>query len=181
MERPQSTISQVPKVTVMTIRNLIIICTCISLATACDVIGGAKAPSDLEEVEGAGKGFATVKSVTASGVENSYTFSVEVESPDTGCEQYADWWEVIDSTGHLKYRRILLHSHVNEQPFRRTGGPVPIDRNEFVYVRAHMNNTGFGTQVMAGSVQEGFETVQVEEDFAKELATQEPLPDDCDF
>ena len=112
-----------------------------------------------------------------------YTFSVTIASPDTGCEQYADWWEVIAEDGTLIYRRILTHSHVNEQPFTRSGGKVSITDNQVVYVRAHMNNVGYGGQVMRGSVLNGFEIKTLPNDYAKELETekQEPLPSGCNF
>ena len=124
---------------------------------------------------------AAVLSAEVSGTEENYIFSVEVESPDTGCDQYADWWEIIDREGNLKYRRVLLHSHVNEQPFTRSGGPVPVRADEFVYIRAHMNTSGFGTEVLSGTVAGGFTTDRLDEDFAKEVENQDPLPEDCDF
>ncbi|MGA9190363.1 MAG: hypothetical protein WBZ24_01400, partial [Anaerolineales bacterium] len=67
---------------------------------------------------------ARVISVDVSGEEGAFTFAVEIASPDTGCDRYADWWEVVTPNGDLLYRRILLHSHVDEQPFARSGGPV---------------------------------------------------------
>ena len=57
---------------------------------------------------------ASVVSVSVSGNTNNYNFSVGVSSPDTGCNQYANWWEVITEEGTLLYRRILGHSHVSE-------------------------------------------------------------------
>lgn len=124
---------------------------------------------------------AEVVSISVSGDPNAYSFSVEVKSPDTGCDQYADWWEVVGMEGSLKYRRILLHSHVQEQPFTRSGGPVRIGADERVYVRAHMNNMGYGSKVFAGSVDSGFAQANLEVTFADSLASQPPLPDDCDF
>lgn len=160
--------------------GLMLVCT---FLFGCSAIEGVKAPSEVEGVEGneEEKELAVVLSVNTSGSEGAYTFSVQVRSPDTGCDQYADWWEVIGEDGSLKYRRILLHSHVSEQPFTRSGGPVPIKADELVYVRAHMNNAGFGSQVISGTVGSGFKTDELETDFAKELAQQEPLPKDCDF
>ena len=38
-----------------------------------------------------------VTAVTFSGQANNYTLSVTIESPDTGCDQYADWWEVFNA------------------------------------------------------------------------------------
>ena len=120
-----------------------------------------------------------VEMVTTSGIEDDYTFSVTLRSPDLGCQQYADWWEVITVDGKLIYRRILTHSHVNEQPFTRSGGKVKINANQEVIVRAHMNNTGYGVQAMIGTIKSGFQTRLLEKDFAELLESTEPLPDGC--
>ncbi|MEM0992797.1 MAG: hypothetical protein AAGI49_07150, partial [Bacteroidota bacterium] len=132
-----------------------------------------------EETEMTGQ--AKVLSLTVSGSENNYRFNVEVESPDTGCDQYADWWEVFSESGELVYRRILTHSHVNEQPFKRSGGTINITDDQVVFVRAHMNNLGYGMDVMKGSVNEGFLRTRLDTSFAADLANQEPLPRDCAF
>ena len=116
-----------------------------------------------------------------SGEPGGYTFAVTVESPDTGCEQYANWWEVITPEGNLIYRRILAHSHVDEQPFERSGGPVEVQPDQTVIVRAHMEPSGYGSQALQGSVEEGFEAVTLSPDFAADLATAEPQPQDCNF
>jgi len=113
---------------------------------------------------------------------NSYQFSVGIHSPDKGCEQYADWWEVLSETGTLIYRRILIHSHVHEQPFIRSGGAVRIAADEVVYVRAHMHPAGYGGSVFKGSVQTGFQKVTVVgPGFAAEVEREPPQPDDCAF
>ena len=124
---------------------------------------------------------AQVTNVAVRGEENNYTFNVTVSSPDTGCEQYADWWEVIDIEGNLIYRRILAHSHVNEQPFTRSGGRIAISSNTEVYIRTHMNNSSYGATVLKGNVSNGFNTANLPTDFAKELENQEPLPNGCAF
>ncbi|MEM9143024.1 MAG: hypothetical protein AAGA86_08560 [Bacteroidota bacterium] len=122
-----------------------------------------------------------VTSVSVSGNANEYTFSVTLASPDTGCDQYADWWEVIDGEGNLVYRRILAHSHVNEQPFTRSGGPVRIGAATQVYVRGHMNNSGYSDQVWIGSAEGGFTAGELDTDFAQELEDADPLPSGCTF
>ena len=124
---------------------------------------------------------ADVLSVNVTGQPNSYSFNVQVSSPDTGCDQYADWWEVLSEDGQLLYRRVLLHSHVSEQPFSRSGGPVAVDENAIVIVRAHMNNGGYGGAALRGSASSGFETVQLESGFAAEVEAMAPLPDGCAF
>lgn len=124
---------------------------------------------------------AKVLSVAVSGDENAYRFNVEVESPDLGCDQYADWWEVITEEGTLIYRRILAHSHVNEQPFKRSGSPIAIAADQIIFIRAHMNNSGYGKDIVKGSVADGFERSLLATDFAKELEMEEPLPKNCAF
>ena len=124
---------------------------------------------------------ADVQSVEVTRQVDSCQFNVQVSSPDTGCEQYADWWEVLSEDGQLLYRRVLLHSHVNEQSFTRSGGPVPVDADTIVIIRAHMNTGGYGGAALRGSASSGFETVQLESGFAAEVEALDPLPDGCAF
>ena len=125
--------------------------------------------------------YADVLSVQVTGTAGAYQFAVEVASPDTGCDQYADWWEVFDENENLLYRRILLHSHVDEQPFPRSGGPVDIMEDEVIYIRAHMNTTGYGGQVMMGTARDGFKIAEVEAGFGSGLERVPPQPEDCAF
>jgi hypothetical protein len=124
-------------------------------------------------------GLADVVSVEVTGESGAYSFRVAVLSPDTGCDQYADWWEVVSEEGALLYRRVLLHSHVGEQPFARTGSPVPVAADAVVYVRAHLHPAGYGGQAFKGSAQDGFEPVELGAEFAAGLADEEPLPQGC--
>lgn len=124
---------------------------------------------------------ATIQLVEVSGSEESYNFNVEISSPDTGCDQYADWWEVFSLDSTLLYRRILAHSHVNEQPFSRSGGPIDIKKDDHVIIRGHMNNLGYGSLVMRGSVAEGFVIDTLSINYAQGLSSTAPLPNDCDF
>ena len=122
---------------------------------------------------------ADIVSVVVSGSENAYQFTVGIKSPDTGCEQYANWWEVIRPDGSLLYRRILTHSHVSEQPFVRSGGPVAIASGEEVIVRAHMHPDGYGGSIFRGTVSGGFNSADLAADFARELAKEPPFVDGC--
>jgi hypothetical protein len=124
---------------------------------------------------------ADVIAVQASGQPGAYQFNVGIRSPDKGCAQYADWWEVVSEDGKLLYRRVLLHSHVDEQPFTRSGGPVPIQADTVVWVRAHMNTGGYGGMAFQGSVKTGFKPAVPDSGFATGLAKQQPLPEGCDF
>lgn len=148
-----------------------------SVPVMADSISPEKAPAVVEtEIS-----LADITTVAAAGQAGAYTFSVTVSSPDTGCQQYADWWEVLDEEGQLLYRRVLLHSHAGEQPFTRSGGPVEIAAEQIVWVRAHMNTKGYGGVAFKGSVQDGFAVEGLAADFAVELAEREPLPQGCAF
>lgn len=124
---------------------------------------------------------AAVTSVSAQGSSGAYTFSVGISSPDEGCERYADWWEVITPDSVLIYRRILAHSHVDEQPFTRSGGPINIGDNDPVLIRAHMNDLGYGSRVFSGTVSNGFSEDSLRINFGASLSSQAPLPSGCAF
>lgn len=124
---------------------------------------------------------ADVIAVQVSGQAGAYEFNVTLRSPDTGCQQYADWWEVVSTDGKLLTRRILSHSHVHEQPYTRSGGPVPIQATTMVWVRAHMNAGGYEGIAYKGSVRTGFVQAKPAPGFASHLAMQAPLPTACDF
>ena len=124
---------------------------------------------------------ASVTAVSVAGDPGTYTLDVTVRSPDIGCEGYADWWEVVSEDGDLPYRRVLLHSHVDEQPFSRSGGPVPVDPGDTVTVRAHVSTTGFGGSALQGSVKDGFVPITMPPGFATGLAERAPLPSSCAF
>lgn len=130
-----------------------------------------EAPADEAE--------ANVMAVEANGESGDYTFAVTVRSPDTGCDQYADWWEVVSADGKdLIYRRILAHPHIDEQPFTRSGGTVPIPPDSTVVVRAHMNNQGYGGQAMRGTPAGGFSATDLPPDFGKNI---DPASPECRF
>jgi len=123
---------------------------------------------------------ADVLRVAAKGKPGAYAFAVTVKSPDRGCDRYANWWEVVSPDGRLLFRRVLMHSHPDEQPFTRPGGPVPISAEETVIVRAHFHPTGYGGAAMRGSVAKGFTAwSEAPPGFASELAREKPLPTEC--
>ena len=125
---------------------------------------------------------ADVVGVSVSGDAGTYTFAVTVRSPDTGCERYADWWEVVSADGEtLIHRRILGHSHVGEQPFTRSGGPVVVQGDTEIVVRAHLAPGGFGGQAFKGTVDGGLSAWAPSADFGAPLENTQPLPEDCAF
>ena len=138
-------------------------------------------PISTEPTDENGAPVANIVSVAVTGEAGNYTFAVTISSADTGCDQYSDWWEVADAqTGELIYRRILAHSHVDEQPFTRSGGPVPIAPDQNVIIRAHMGGlqSNYGGEAYGGSVSSGFEPVV---DSLPSLEAVEPLPRGCTF
>lgn len=126
--------------------------------------------------------------VETSGGPESWSFAVTLRSPDTGCEAYADWWEVLDADGQLLGRRILAHSHVDDQPFTRNT-TVPVAGDTPVWIRAHFRTAGteeaagYGGQAMTGTAAGSFAVAQPDTvpDSDGTLATQAPLPDGCAF
>ena len=124
---------------------------------------------------------ADVVAVDVSGSSGSYDFAVTLKSPDAGCSQYANWWEVLSEDGKLIYRRILWHSHVDEQPFTRSGGPVHIGPDTVVYVRAHMKVGGYGGMLMKGTVHKGFQKIEPKPSFAADAERLAPQTNECWF
>lgn len=136
--------------------------------------------------------YANVTAVAVSGTDGAYTFDVSVESADIDCTQFADWWEVLGEDGALLYRRILEHSHTDENgasdanapgnTFTRNGGPVPVGAQDVVYVRAHLNVGGYNGVVMRGTPSGVFtEALDLAPDFALAVEDDLPQPGECQF
>ncbi|MEL6911850.1 MAG: hypothetical protein AAFO85_16860, partial [Cyanobacteria bacterium J06598_4] len=120
------------------------------------IIHNAEAQTVLAAVD-----TAKVVAVEATGTGNNYTFAVTISSPDTGCDRYANWWEVVTPEGELLYRRVLLHSHADEQPFTRNGGTVAVLPEQPIIVRVHMSDGGYSAIAQQGTVAAGFSEVQL--------------------
>ena len=160
----------------LSIMNLIIFIQILFISCSSNSMG-----DDKDTQINSNKDEAKIVSVTTSGIENNYTFNVGISSPDKGCNQYANWWEVISNDSDLIYRRILGHSHINEQPFTRSGGAVDIKEDQIVIIRVHMNTTGYSSKTFKGSIKTGFKEFTTTDNFAPELANQAPLPSGCGF
>ena len=131
-------------------------------------------------VAAAGRPLADVLGVEVAGSPGAYEFRVTVRSPDQGCSRYASWWEVVRPDGSLVYRRILNHSHTDEQPFTRAGGPVPVSEDEMLVVRAFLHPDGYGGALLRGSVRDGFGSwSDAPSDFASGLTGAAPQPEQC--
>lgn len=70
--------------------------------------------------------------------DGRYGFSVTLKHADNGWDHYADGWQVLSPEGKVLGERVLLHPHVNEQPFTRSlsGVVVPAGLKR-VSIRAH--------------------------------------------
>lgn len=79
----------------------------------------------------------------------TYRFDVTVRHADEGWDHYADRWEVVGDGGEVHATRVLLHPHIDEQPFERSEAGVAIpDGIAKVTVRAHDSVHGFGGKEM---------------------------------
>jgi len=111
----------------------------------------------VEETMNDGSGNADVEFVRAVlSAGGSWTFHVTVRHPDTGWEDYADGWDVVDPEGNVlktnpddPFTRLLLHPHENEQPFTRSQSGILIPEGvSQVSVRAHDLADGYGGRVV---------------------------------
>jgi len=104
--------------------------------------------------------------------DGSWTFDVTVQHPDTSWEDYADGWDVLTPDGTVlkpdpgsPFTRLLVHPHVDEQPFTRSQSGILIPAGvTTVRVRAHDLVDRFGGKEVVIDLQassgEGFEVVR---------------------
>lgn len=88
---------------------------------------------------------AVIENATARQSGDTWSFSVTLSHADTGWEDYADGWRVVDQNGTELGLRVLYHPHVEEQPFTRSlnGVTLPPGLNT-VYIEARTNTDGWG-------------------------------------
>lgn len=67
-----------------------------------------------------------IKNVSMKKMGNTWTFDVTLKHGDTGWDDYADGWRILDGDGKELGLRKLAHPHVNEQPFTRSLSRVVI-------------------------------------------------------
>ena len=67
-----------------------------------------------------------IKNVSMKQSGGTWTFDVTIQHGDTGWEDYADGWRVLDAQGNQLGYRKLAHPHVEEQPFTRSLSGVRI-------------------------------------------------------
>lgn len=110
--------------------------------------------ADSGEAKGQANADVTFVRAVREDAEHTWTFQVTVEHPDTGWEDYADGWDVVLPDGTVvkpdpedPFTRLLLHPHVDEQPFTRSQRGIVIPEDvETVRVRAHDLVDGWGGQ-----------------------------------
>lgn len=98
-------------------------------------------------------GEADVIAVDITKVEaDVYRFTVTVRHADEGWEHYADRWEVLDMQGNSLGARVLMHPHVDKQPFTRSMTlSIPMYVKQ-VTIRAHDKVHDYGGAEMVVSL-----------------------------
>jgi hypothetical protein len=79
---------------------------------------------------------------------DQWTFVVTVRHDDKDPDHWADWWIVRTPKGQELGRRVLFHSHTDEQPFTRDE-TIRIPRDvTVVVVEAHDKVHGYGGKIV---------------------------------
>jgi hypothetical protein len=82
--------------------------------------------------------------------EVRWSADVTLKHEDAGWDHYADSWRVLDAEGNVLAERILLHPHINEQPFTRSLGGIKIPEDvHTVYIEAHDKVHGWSVEKLA--------------------------------
>lgn len=90
----------------------------------------------------------TINAVKAQESGGLWRFDVTLSHGDTGWDDYADGWRILDGQGNELGLRVLAHPHVNEQPFTRSLSSVRIpDGVTEVRVQARDNVGGWGGEM----------------------------------
>lgn len=90
-----------------------------------------------------------IENVNATQSGGSWRFDVTLSHPDTGWDDYADGWRVLDMDGNELGLRTLYHPHVDEQPFTRSLSGVAIPQGTTqVQIEARDNVGGWSGQTV---------------------------------
>ena len=129
-------------------------------------------PDNLPQTQ-SGFGNADVEFVRAQLADDgTWTLFVTLQHPDTGWEDYADGWDVVLPDGTVikpdpasPFTRLLLHPHVDEQPFTRSQSGIIIpDAVQQITVRGHDLVSGWGGKTINVDLSEksgpGYEVVR---------------------
>jgi hypothetical protein len=92
---------------------------------------------------------AVTEKVAVAKSANGWKFDVTVSHPDTGWEHYADAWRVLDMDGNELAIRVLVHPHVDEQPFTRSLSGVQLPQGTTqVQIQSRCLVDGWATQTV---------------------------------
>ncbi len=79
--------------------------------------------------------------------DSTWSADVTLRHEDTGWDNYADAWRLVDESGKVLATRVLWHPHVDEQPFTRGMGDIHIPADtRIIYVEAHGKVEGWSRQ-----------------------------------
>jgi len=96
----------------------------------------------------AGPALANIPQVVAAKASHTGTvwqFDVTLRHADTGWKNYANGWGIYTKDGRELGYRILMHPHVDEQPFTRSLGNVILPEGlKQVVIRPHDLLHGWG-------------------------------------
>ena len=89
-----------------------------------------------------------VQNVTMKKSGDTWSFDVTIKHTDTGWDDYADAWRILDGSGKELGLRNLAHPHVDEQPFTRSlsGVRIPADVTE-IGIQARDTVGGWSSEV----------------------------------
>ncbi|MCH7555139.1 MAG: hypothetical protein IIC08_03985 [Proteobacteria bacterium] len=105
-------------------------------------LGGLSGPARAGEVD-------VVDVVVRQSAAGVYRFDVTLRHADSGWDHYADAWEIRDGDGAVLATRVLVHPHVDEQPFTRSLGGVRLpDSLKAVTIAGHDSEHGYGGMEM---------------------------------
>lgn len=142
-ERTQSNSRAMPRLIVTTLVAVGLACAAASGGTVADgADGDAATPAFDPSLIEAQVTFVEVE-VDRSGVLHIAT---TIRHDDEGWDHYADGWQIVDpDSGEVLAERVLMHPHVDEQPFTRSLRDVdlPEGLDRFV-VRARCTVHAFG-------------------------------------
>lgn len=98
-------------------------------------------------------GKADVTAATAACDGSTCRFTVAVAHTDSGWDHYADRWDVVSPDGDILGTRVLLHPHVDEQPFSRSLSGVKVPNGlSAVRIRARDSVHGYGGREITVSI-----------------------------
>ncbi len=80
--------------------------------------------------------------------DTTFRFRVTLRHNDEGWDHYADAWDVVGPDGTVLGERVLLHPHVEEQPFTRSTDIVIPKTITEVTIRGRDKVHGFGGATM---------------------------------